>query len=115
MIYKMKLIESEFNNIKYRGKIIEVRINDEKRKSISKGDKIIFYKLPNMEEMIQVKVEQVFNFSSFHKVYENFPISYFGHTNIDIKNMINRIYQIYTKEEEIAKGVLAIKFKLDDI
>ena len=30
MIYNMKLVENEFYNVKYRGKIIEVRINDKK-------------------------------------------------------------------------------------
>jgi ASC-1-like (ASCH) protein len=55
----MKLRESEFNNIKYNGKIIEIRLNDEKRENIKSRDKIIFYKLPYMKESILVTVEQV--------------------------------------------------------
>jgi len=110
MVYEMKLIENEYDNVKYNGKIIEVRINDEKRKHIRKGDKIIFYKIPNMDQSITVNVEQVFKFNSFQEVYESFPLSYFGYTNNSIHDMIQKIYKIYTKEEEKNSGVVAIKF-----
>lgn len=113
MIHEMKLVENEFNNIKYNGKIIEVRINDEKRRHIYKGDKIIFYKLPYMKEYILVNVEQVFNFSSFQEVYENFSTSYFGYRNSCTDDMIKKIYKIYTKEEERDMGVVAIKFNVE--
>ena len=54
MIYDMKLVEDEFDNVKCRGKIIEVRVNDEKRSKIVRGDKILFHKLPGMDESILV-------------------------------------------------------------
>jgi len=113
MIHKMKLLESEFDNIKYNGKILEVRLNDEKRKSIKSGDKIIFYKLPYMKESILVNVEQVFAFSSFIEVYTKIPIAYFGYKNMSIEEITNKIYTIYTKEQEKARGVVAIKFNVE--
>ena len=115
MIYEMKLLENEFNNIKNRGKIIEVRINDEKRKHINKGDKIIFHKLPDMKEFILVNVEEVYKFHKFEEVYLNFPVSYFGYDNISTKAMIEKIYKIYTKEEEKNMGVVAIKFNIEKV
>lgn len=112
MIYEMKLLKNEFDNIKYNGKIIEVRINDAKRRDIHKGDIIRFNKISDKEEAICVSVEETFLFPSFQKVYESFPISYFGYNNLDIKDLLDRIYTIYTREEEQDLGVTAIRFKV---
>ncbi|MBV1821232.1 ASCH domain-containing protein [Anaerosalibacter bizertensis] len=113
MIYKMKLLENEFNNIKHNGKILEVRLNDEKRKNIKSGDEIIFYKLPYMKEYIGVYVEQVYVFSSFLEVYTKFPKEYFGYSNISMEEIMKKIYTIYTKEQEKVKGVMVIKFRVE--
>ena len=113
MMYKMRLIEDEFDNIKYHNKIVEVRLNDEKRRNIHKGDKIVFYKLPHTTESIQVSVEQTFIFSKFIDVYNNFPSSYFGYKDIDIEEIVRKIYKIYNKEQEKSIGVMAIKFNVE--
>ena len=114
MIYKMKLIESEFNNIKYNGKIIEIRLNDEKRENIKSRDKIIFYKLPYMKESILVTVEQVYIFTSFSKAYAYFPKTCFGYENMSTEEIIKNIYLIYTEEQERSRGVMAIKFNVEN-
>lgn len=114
MIYDMKLIENEFNNVKYKGKVIEVRINDEKRRGIVKGDKILFHKLPDMKESILVNVEQVDKFYRFEEVYRKFPTYYFGYKGSSIKDLVDKIYKIYSKEEEKNLGVVAIKFNIDE-
>lgn len=113
MIYKMKLLENEFNNIKFNGKTLEVRLNDDKRRRIKRGDWIIFYKLPHLDENILVNVEQVFIFSSFSEVYTRFPKECFGYRDIGMNDIIKNIYTIYTEEEEKEKGVMAIKFRLE--
>jgi ASC-1-like (ASCH) protein len=105
----MKLIESEFNNIKYNGKIIEIRLNDEKSR-----DKIIFYKLPYMKESILVTVEQVYIFTSFSKAYAYFPKTCFGYENMSTEEIIKNIYLIYTEEQERSRGVMAIKFNVEN-
>lgn len=113
MIHEMRLLERQFDNIKYNKKIIEVRLNDEKRKNIKSGDKIIFYKLPYMQESILVSVEEVFVFPSFLELYSRFPEEYFGYHNVSIEEKISEIYKIYNKEQEIMKGVVAIKFNVE--
>lgn len=113
MIYKMKLLESEFNNIKYNNKIIEVRLNDKKRKKIKSGDKIVFYKLPNMQESILVNVEQVLVFPSFLDIYMSFPKAYFGYDKMSIESIMKNIYRIYTRKQENEEGVMAIKFNVE--
>ena len=111
MIYEMKLIENEFNNVKYNGKIIEVRLNDCKRKLIHKNDIIKFDKITDKNESILVNVEELFFYSKFEEVYSNFPKSYFGYKDIEIEDIVKNIYKIYTKKEEQTNGVIAIKFK----
>lgn len=113
MIHKMKLLEHEFNNIKYNRKVLEVRLNDKKRRNIKKRDKIIFYKLPYLSETILVNVEEVFIYSNFLEVYSIFPKEYFGYKHKTIEEIINNIYTIYSKEQEKAYGVMVIKFKVE--
>lgn len=49
MIYEMKLQPAFYNYMLNGTKRIEIRLNDEKRKNIKVGDKIKFYKEPNLE------------------------------------------------------------------
>ncbi|KEI89335.1 hypothetical protein N493_07460 [Clostridium botulinum B2 433] len=112
MIHKMKLLEKEFNNIKYNNKIIEVRLNDKKRRKINIGDKILFYKLPKLKESILVDIKDIYKFSTFKEVYDKFPQRYFGYKNLTKEQILNNIYSIYSIKEEMENGVVAIKFKL---
>ena len=46
MLHKMKLQPEYYNDIKNGTKRIEIRLNDEKRQKIKKGDIICFQKEP---------------------------------------------------------------------
>lgn len=112
MIHKMRLKSEEFYNIKYNNKIIEVRLNDEKRKRIKVGDKIVFYKLPELSESILVTVEEIHTFLTFKQLYQMYPLHCFGYINQNIDEVLNKIYTIYSPEQERKNGVIAIKFAL---
>jgi len=56
MEHQMKLNESPFEKIRSGEKIIEIRLYDDKRKNINIGDIIIFSKLPDLKEILSVKV-----------------------------------------------------------
>lgn len=113
MIHRMKLQKKEFDNIKYNSKIIEVRLNDEKRKKINVGDKIIFHNVLLLEESISVKVEGIFKFSTFKEVYMRFSNKDFGYPGLDINEMLKNIYGIYDEEKEKEYGIIAIKFVIE--
>ena len=66
-----------------------------------------------MKESILVNVEQVNKFHKFKDVYGNFPISYFGYDDASTEDMLDKIYSIYTKEEETNNGVVAIRFNIE--
>lgn len=42
MLHEMRLLEEPFELIKAGKKIIEIRLNDEKRQKVSIGDEIVF-------------------------------------------------------------------------
>lgn len=113
MVHEMRLNDMEFSNIKYNNKIIEVRLNDEKRKKINVGDKIIFYKAQLLDEAVSVKVEEIFKFSAFKEVYMNFSNEDFGYKGVNINEMLKNIYSIYDEEREKKYGVIAIKFTIE--
>lgn len=110
MIYKMKLRANEFNNIKNGSKKIEVRLYDEKRKKIELDDYIIFYKLPLLEEKVCVRVDDIVRFNTFKEVYTYFPKEKFGYYNLSNNDILDNIYSIYTEQQEVIFGVIAIQF-----
>ncbi|MCB2341518.1 ASCH domain-containing protein [Clostridium estertheticum] len=112
MEHDMTLFKEPFNMIKNRQKIIEVRLNDEKRQTICIGDLIIFYKLPDREEKLTVKVLDKYVFVNFEQLYSNFDFSLFGCQGYPMKRMIYETYDIYTKVQEKKYGVLGIKICL---
>ncbi|UEC19614.1 ASCH domain-containing protein [Clostridium septicum] len=106
----MKLNEREFENILFNNKILEVRLNDKKRRNIKPGDKIVFHKKNIILETIKVKVIRTYEFRTFNDVYSNFQSKLFGYPEKDKKQMLDLIYSIYTTKEEMYNGVKVIKF-----
>ena len=71
MIHVMQLQDRYFDYIKYGTKEYEIRLNDEKRKSIKKGDFIEFQKEPSLEEKMIVNVDDMIYFDSFYELLHN--------------------------------------------
>ena len=112
MIHEMKLREEYFDKIKQGQKIYEIRLNDEKRRLISIGDVILFNKLPNLTEKLQVLVEDLLHFKSFKEMAHSLPLQEVGFENLS-KDEVEKIYhKFYSLEDEKKYGVLAIKIKL---
>ena len=108
MIHNMKLNEKPFNNIKNGTKTIEYRLFDEKRKLLKVGDKIVFSKLPDLEDKIVVDVLDLYQEKTFKDLYIKL-----GNSEESAQEKANSMYTIYTPEEEKEYGVLGIKIKID--
>ena len=112
MIYKMRLHNDPFLAIKSNEKCIEMRLNDEKRKNIKKGDKIEFTNTIN-NSVFYVEVVEVYKYPTFEELYKN-------HNKIDLGYKENETAApedmlLYYSKEDIKKyGVLAISIKPDD-
>lgn len=105
MIYRMKLQNEPFNQIKLGTKEIEIRLNDEKRKIFKINDYIEFTNISTLEIMF-VKITNLYHFKNFEKLFNNFDNSILGCGSYE------EMYKYYSKEEENKYGVLGIEIKV---
>lgn len=112
MLYRMKLHDEPFKAIKNKEKTIEMRLNDEKRRGITKGDSIEF-KNTITGGVFYVKVINVYHYKDFNELYQNhdkLSLGYKENEKADPKDM-----NLYYKDEDILKyGVLAIEIVDDE-
>lgn len=97
-MHLMKLQEKYFDYIKYGTKQYEVRLNDEKRKKIKKGDLIEFSKEPLQEEKMIYEVEDLIYFKNFEDVVRKIDIKLLASEDESIQNFLDSLNQFYKKE-----------------
>lgn len=105
MIYRMKLQNEPFNQIKLGTKEIEIRLNDDKRKMFKINDYIEFTNITTLEIMF-VKITNLYNFKNFEELFNHFDNSTLGGGTYE------EMYDYYSKEEENKYGVLGIEIKV---
>ena len=105
MIYRMKLQNEPFKQIKKEIKKIEIRLNDEKRKIFEINDYIEFTNIPTLEIMF-VKITNLYHFKNFEDLFNNFDNSILGCGSYE------EMYKYYSREEEKKYGVLGIEIKV---
>lgn len=105
MIYRMKLQNEPFKQIKKGTKKIEIRLNDEKRKVFKINDYIEFTNISTLEIMF-VKITNLYNFENFEELFNHFDNSTLGGGTYE------EMYDYYSKEEENKYGVLGIEIKV---
>ena len=105
----MKLHASPFEMIKSGVKNIELRLFDEKRQKIKKGDNIIFTNTVNGEKMCAT-VKKIHQFGSFEELYKALPLLQCGYTADDIDTAHpSDMEQYYSVEEQKKYGVVGIE------
>lgn len=108
---KMKLVDEYFNYIKYGTKRIEIRLNDEKRKDLKKGDIIIFQNIEN-GDLIKTKVIDLFYEDNFNTLIDKHNIEALADKNITKNELLKILNEIYSMEEQNKYGVVGIKIEL---
>lgn len=109
----MKLAPSPFEMIRNGKKTIELRLYDEKRKSISNGDRITFVNTDDDNDLLRVKVENMFVFNSFEELYKELPLLECGYTENDVSMASpDDMNQYYSKDKQMQYGVVGIKIRL---
>ncbi len=110
MIFEMNLHNEPFELIKSKSKTIEMRINDERRKNLKKGDEIIFTNRTTLEKL-KAKVVALHYFNNFSELYKAFDKNAIGYRDDEEANPSDMdLY--YTKEQQEKYGVVAIKIKI---
>ena len=112
MTHEMKLQPVYFNKIRSGEKIYEIRLNDEKRKTIKVGNYIVFKKEPQLVDQITCKVSDLIIFDSFKTMIETLPPALVGFENMSNTEIIDIYHQFYTEADEKHYGVLAIKVEI---
>lgn len=107
MIHYMKLTPSAFESIKCKTKTIEMRLNDEKRQKIQKGDIICFENIET-KESLTVTVLNLYHFKNFSELYQAFDKRSLGYQENEAAAPEDMV--AYYSLEQIEKyGVLAIE------
>ena len=113
MKHTMKLHDTPYNMIKSGCKTIELRLYDEKRRSITIGDKIEFVHSKDSEKTLLCHVIAIHKFNSFEELYNHLPLLKCGYTQSNILSASPSDMDLYySKEDQNKYGAVGIEFEL---
>ena len=110
--HTLNLAPVYFDLINSGEKVLEGRLNDEKRKNFNIGDKITFYKEPEKKETLNAIILNKFIFDNFEIMAKELNKKDLGFQKQSKKEMINTYRTIYSKEDEQKFGVVVFKIKV---
>ena len=112
MTHHMTLKPRPFSLIAQGKKTIELRLYDEKRKTVKIGDTIVFTNAET-DETISADVTALHLFSSFEELYKNLPLEKCGYTPAEIPNAsYHDMEEYYPVEKQEKFGVVGIEIEL---
>ncbi|MDK0714995.1 ASCH domain-containing protein [Clostridium perfringens] len=107
----MNLSPDSFEMIEIGTKTIEMRLYDEKRKKISKGDYINFISTMNPNKQLEVKVIEIYKYNNFEELYKEFNKVKLGYREDEIVHYTD-MEQYYSKEDIDKYGVIGIEVEV---
>ena len=111
-VHEMHLADEPFDMIACGKKTVEVRLNDEKRREISAGDIIVFYRKSHITDMCAVMVVGLRRYDNFLQLFSSERLSDTGCVDLTAEQVAQSMYKYYSPEQEEKDGVLAIEIKL---
>ena len=109
-IHEMSLQPKYFDFIKDGTKGIELRLYDEKRRSIQLGDIIEFAK--SDDEKFKAEVIGLLRYNSFADLFEDFDISILADSSMTKQELLEALGEFYTEEKQAEFGVIGIRIEL---
>ena len=106
----MNLQPKYFGFIKDGTKRIELRLYDEKRRSIQLGDIIEFAK--SDDEKFKAEVVGLLRYNSFAELFEDFDISILADSSMTKQELLEVLGEFYSEEKQAEFGVIGIRIKL---
>ena len=110
--HEMRLADEPLDMIVSGKKIVEVRLNDEKRREISVGDIVIFYRKSHITDMCAVTVVGLRRYDNFLPLFSSERLADTGCMDMTAEQAAYSMYKYYTPDQEEMAGVLAIEIKL---
>ena len=109
----MRLNPQPFESMESGQKTIELRLYDEKRKSIRVGDEIEFINVSDERRRLVRTVLALHVFPSFEQLYAKLPLLKCGYTPNDVATAsYTDMESYYTLEEQNRCGVVGIELKI---
>lgn len=108
--HEMHLSEPHFSQVKSGKKSVELRLKDDKRMLIKKGDNILFKSRADENEKVTVKVIGFYWDASFETLAEQFSIRKSGYCNVD--SLVPDLEKFYPLDMQRKLGVMGIEFEL---
>ena len=105
------LDEDIYELVKKGVKNVEVRVNDEKRRSMKIGDEIVFLKRPLEEEKIVTKIIGLKTFDNFKALVKDYSIERLYLSDFTKEEFVKLLGRFYSDEEQEKYGVVAIEFE----
>lgn len=107
----MKLRKQPFEMIKCGKKIFELRLYDEKRKTVAVGDTVEFTCTESGEKLLR-KVKGLHVFASFEELYGALPLDKCGYTEESIASASpSDMEEYYSRDEQSRYGVIGIELE----
>lgn len=110
-MFTCHLDEDIFEVVKKGIKNVEVRVNDEKRRSMKIGDEIVFLKRPLEEEKIVTKIIGLKVFNNFKELVKDYSIERLYLSDFTKEEFVKLLGRFYSDEEQEKYGVVAIEFE----
>jgi ASC-1-like (ASCH) protein len=112
MHHLMKIRTPFFEKIAQDQKKFEVRLYDEKRRALNRGD-IITFTDEDTGKSLDVVINDLFIYPNFYALFIKFPAEQFGFpSHTPVNEMVDYMYTIYEPWDERRYGVIAIKMSL---
>ncbi len=109
--HTMKLQREHFDHIADGSKTIEMRLLDEKRQKIRRGDRIEFVSADEEEEKLVAEVEAVYSYPGFDELVEDFTPAELGFAGVDGPKIVEQMLRMYGVEKAFKHRSLAIRIK----
>ena len=105
-------VNTEYYNYFINGtKRIEIRINDEKRRSIKIGDKIRIIKNPEKDESFVAEVIGLLYYRNFSELLYDIDIELVADKEYTKERLMKVLDTFYTQEEQKEYGIVGIRLK----
>lgn len=111
-VHEMRLADEPFQMILTGKKTVEVRLNGEKRREISMGYIIIFYRRSHISAMCAVTVVGLRGYNIFVQLFSTERLADTVCADMTAEQAAQSMYKYYTPEQEEEDGVLVIHIKL---
>lgn len=113
MKHEMKLNPNAFEGVRNHKQKYESRLFDEKRRRIKIGDTIVFSKLPELKETVEVKVIDIINAKNFEELFHKVdPVEANWPATFSAKDCAKAMLKFYPIEEQEQYEVAAFKLEL---